>query len=107
MDPLYIEVLKQWLFFFGLMTMLLMPAIRFRKIALKHNKNGWWYCLIGFGVSGILLLVLRLIGFALTHSMPLKPYRDYIAFVVLAFCLGGAFLAVELLKQNMKNKEVS
>lgn len=107
MEPNYIEVFKQWLFFFGLMTTLLMPAIRFRKIALKHNKNGWWYCLIGFGVSGILLMLLRLIGFALTQSLPLKPYHDYISFVVLTFCLGGAFLSVELLKQNMKDKEVS
>jgi hypothetical protein len=104
MDPIYIEVLKQWMFFFGLMTMLLMPAIMFRKIATRHNKNGWWYCLIGLGVSGILLIALRTTGFVVTRLNPPKHYNDYISFGVLAIYLSGAFVAIALLKRRMSGK---
>ena len=106
MDPLYIEVLKQWLFFFGLMTMLLMPPIRFRIVAIQHNQNGWWYCLLGLGVSGLLLTALRATALVFKRWEPPKEYRDYISFAVLALCLAGAFVSVTLLKRNLRNKEV-
>ena len=51
MEVDYSAVAVQWLFFFGLLTMWLLPGFLFKKLALKYNRIGWVYFLIGIVVG--------------------------------------------------------
>lgn len=46
-----IQILIQLLMLFAVLSMIVVPAIIFRDVALRSNKRGWLYFLIGLGVG--------------------------------------------------------
>jgi hypothetical protein len=107
MDSFYFQVFIQWAFFFELVALFLLPAFRFRKIALQYGKKGWQYFLFGLGLGLAWSIVLRWIFYMLvqTVQLPDEPddLRTLISFAVLTFCLAGAYITVGYAARNMKS----
>jgi hypothetical protein len=56
----YLGALLQWVVFFGFVSILILPALLYKKVAKKFNKKGWLYFIIGLVVGFIGLSVVQL-----------------------------------------------
>jgi hypothetical protein len=95
---MYLDVLIQWLFFFGLLSILLLPAFLFRNLARMYGKNGWLYFILGLIVGGVAINFGNAVAFLFKEFILPKRFIDY-AWVVL-LCSAFLFLwgAFKLLK---------
>lgn len=103
MEPDYIEVLIQWLMLFALMSIMVVPAIIFRRIALRLNKKGWVYFLVGAGVGLVSLQVARLLTSQLLEYKIVDAKENYLAALILFFILPGIMVttAIVVFKKSM------
>lgn len=103
MEPDYIGVLIQWLMLFALMSIMVVPAIIFRRIALRLNKKGWVYFLVGAGVGLISLQVARLLASQLVEHKILEAKESYMATFILFFIVPGIMVttAIVAFKRGM------
>jgi hypothetical protein len=84
----WIEILKQWAFFFALMTAFFFPAFKFRNLAREHNKTGWVYFIVGLAVG--------IFGFNLGHLVlfPLRYWlvpQEYVVYLISLLFLSAYF----------------
>jgi hypothetical protein len=107
MQPDPIDVLIQWLFFFGLISILLVPAIIFRKIALKRNKKGWAFFLTGAGVGFVSLIIVRLLAFQLMKFKILESTENHIPVLILFLVLPGIMVTMAIVgfKYSMGDRD--
>lgn len=68
-------VFTQWILFFILLTIIFLPAFRFRNLAKKYNEKGWPYFLLGIGIAFPGLSLAKLIGFFLDYHGATKLLR--------------------------------
>jgi hypothetical protein len=92
------EVLHQWLFFFGIVGSVMFFAIRFSRLAQAHGKNKW---LFGFIGVGCFLTWPRLLGLLVT-ALDAKP-GYIISYAMLALCFLITYGLYYLLKRNWEN----
>jgi hypothetical protein len=104
MTPTNTQVLVQWIFFFALMSVIFLPAILFRKIAVQHNKKGWLFLLFGLAVGVFALNVGRLALYPLTSLSIADRYQPYL--IAIPFVVGYVvvFFAIRLLKEKLGQK---
>ena len=46
-----IQILIQYLMLFAAVSIILLPAISFRDVAVRRNKKGWMFFFIGIGIG--------------------------------------------------------
>ena len=94
----YVNILMQWVFLLGIVTMWLLPALLFYLLAKKHSRKRWLYFFIGLALSIVTMNLLRLIILVIKPYLP-SEINPYVlpAFAVL---FGAAILwaAYEFLK---------
>ena len=101
MDNIYLQVLIQWLFFFALVSIVLLPAFLFRKIATRNNKKGWQYFLIGLAIGGLALEIGRLAVFLVLQSGIPEEYKPYLALVMFVIGYAIVIAAVKTFRRKM------
>src|SRR5688572_27255614 len=105
MEPNYTQVLIQWLFFFALMSIIFLPALLFRKIAMKHNKKGWQFFLFGLAVGVFALNVGRLALYPLTGLIIADEYKPYLSVVLPIVGSAVIFFAITFLRRKLSQKD--
>jgi hypothetical protein len=101
--PSFYAVAIQWTLFFGLVLLIMLPALFLRLAAKKKNKSGWLYFAAGIFVAIFGMMLARLAMEALrllNESQPNAPYLG-IAYFLLSILFIYAGYAV--LKQRIIN----
>jgi hypothetical protein len=97
----YLGVLIQWLFFFGIFTVWLLPAFLFRSLSRRYNKKGWLYFIIGLGVgiASFYLAVLLMLGVKTLFSS--EVIHNYLSVVLFIVAFSFVWLAFRFLKNTL------
>jgi Na+/proline symporter len=100
----YLAVLLQWLIFFGLLSVWILPAFLFRNFAKRNNRKGWVYFIIGLAVGFVGLSLGSLMLRVLTPFLPPTETSPY--FILVIFLIGYSFnfLAFQILKSRIRPK---
>lgn len=78
----WIDILKQWVFFFAIMAAFFFPAFKFRNLARAHNKKGWVYFIVGL-IAGIFGFNSgQLVVFPLRYYVVPQEYAVYLVSVL-------------------------
>lgn len=105
MEPDYLAVLYQWLFFFAIVGILLYPAFSLRRIAKQNGKKGWLFFLVGLAIGFGIMVLNRFIGFFMMTLGLQKDFSEYlwIPFLIIGYGLG--FLATQGLSRWIRKPE--
>lgn len=88
----------QLIFFFGLMSIIVLPAFLFRNLADKYNKSRWGYFAVGLLVGIVILNLSRLIMLGFTYIIPTGVLGDYVSIILYISGFLLVWLSVRLLK---------
>jgi len=73
----WIGMLLNWVFFFGLVTVIIFPAMKFQNLAKRHGQKGWLFFIAGFGV-GLLGLTLGRMFMSWVSTWVVPGYHSYL-----------------------------
>jgi len=94
----YAQFISQWILSFVILSVMIAPWLRFRKIALEKGEKGWPYLLagmaVGFACMQLVFLPVRLFLGPSESSMSLAPVGLVIAHVLAA-------VAVRIFRRKM------
>jgi hypothetical protein len=103
----YAQILIQYLFLMGLIGIVILPALVFRKIALRYGKKGWVYFLMGFAV-GFVAMPISTWVLSFFEALPIaETYRDYLWIPLLMLCVAIDVVAITFLRLTMRRKYVA
>lgn len=83
MEISYTDVLIQWLAFFAVVSLILVPAMLLQKMARRENRKGWLYFLAGLGIGLVALQVGRIAVQGLQKILPYDISERYLLVVML------------------------
>lgn len=87
-------MLVQWLFLFGWLAVIILPAELFRKIALRNKKEGWAFFMLGLLVGFVALQI----GNIVLHFLePMPPFSGYEYLAVVSPLVGYGVVAVAVM----------
>jgi hypothetical protein len=100
----YLGVLIVWLYLFAILSIFLSPAVLYRNLARKHNKQGWVYFAIGIGVGSIGLELGKLAANALKPLVEQKENVSYLSIVIFLIAYSIIAIGFLLLKRSIVRK---
>jgi hypothetical protein len=100
MQNIYVQALMQWLFFFAILSIILVPAFLFRKIAIRNNKKGWMAFVLGLAIGGVALQIGRLPLYFLSKTDP-GEYRGYVVILMLVIGFAIDIAAVKIYRRKV------
>lgn len=101
----YYAVAIQWMFFFGLVLLILLPGLFLRQVAKRMNKSGWLYFGAGIGLSFAGMLLARMAVETLkrlTESPQNAAYLGVVYFVLSILFIGARYA---VLRQRIMNSQ--
>lgn len=87
------------------MSILFLPALLFRKIAMEHNKKGWLFFLFGLAVGMFALNVGRLALYPLTGLAIADEYKPYLSVVIFIVGYAIIFFAITFLRRKLTRED--
>jgi hypothetical protein len=84
MSPSLSDMLIQWLFLFGWLSILLFPALRFRRIAMENGRKGWVFFIVGVVIGYLILQVATLPMICLKPLPKVQQFSQYLFVVMFA-----------------------
>ena len=99
MEPDYLDILIQWLFFFALISIFLLPAFLFRKAARLTGRSGWQSFLVGLAIGMAITQLARLPLTPFTKLEDQKLLQQYLPLVYLALSYLLVYLSVVVFKR--------
>jgi hypothetical protein len=97
-----IGMLIQWLSFFGIASIFLLPAFLLWNIAKRNNERGWVYFLLGMALGVLALQAGRLMIYVcvtFVKSQKDQPYLFIVMFITAYVIIG---LGVVIVKRRMR-----
>jgi len=101
MDNMYVQYLIQWVFFIALVSIVIIPALRFRKIAMEHGKKGWLFMLVGFATGVLALQAGRLMAYLLMQLPASEEYHPYFAVALVIVGYIVVFVTTNIFRKTM------
>jgi uncharacterized membrane protein len=99
METQYTQIFMQWAFLFALIALMVVPAIKFRKIALRNDKKGWLYFLIGLLVGFLAIQCSRLLTLSMPESR--EEYKIALTLAFLAIAVAIDIIAIKFLRHKL------
>ena len=82
---------------FSLISIILVPAITFREIAVRSNKKGWVFFLIGLGVGLITLTIVSFLSYLLMQFEIVAKGEDCVSFLIVFVALPTLIVAIAVI----------
>lgn len=99
-----INILMQWLFFFGMLTVIFLPALLFRNLAVMYNKKGWVYFIVGIGVGIISFNLGHLVIAIFKYVINLEEITRYFGMFVFLPAFLFCWISFKFLKRTFSNQ---
>jgi hypothetical protein len=101
MEPTYLDMLMQWLFLFGLLSVILLPAFIFKNIARANGKSQVMFCFVGVAVGLIINQLCRLSISGLSTFEWSTKYQQHLWIIYLVLSYVFVFLSVAIFRRMM------
>jgi hypothetical protein len=101
--PSYYAIAIQWMFFFGLVLLFVLPALFLRQVAKKKSKNGWLYFAAGICVALFGMVLARLITEGLKLLNESGQNAPYLGIVYFALSILFIYSGYAVLRQRIIN----
>jgi hypothetical protein len=104
MANIYVQVLIQWLFFFGIIGIIILPALLFRVTALRNNKKGWLFFIAGLALGFAALSLSRVVATRIIGLIVVQEqYKLLVSALFLVIGYGIDFLAVIFFRRSVES----
>ena len=103
-SSVYVQALIQWAVFFGLMTVILLPAFLFKRAATEHGQKGWPYFFVGLLAGFISLNIGNFIMLGVRKKFPVEEYSLYLIWVLISIGLLFGWFSLTVLRKYLSRK---
>lgn len=100
-SPSYYAVALQWMFFFGLVFMILLPALFLRQVAKRKNKSGWLYFVAGIFLAFFGMVLARVVIEAWKLLNASEQNAAYLGIVYFALSILFIYTGFIVLRQRI------
>lgn len=101
----FYSVTVQWMFFFGLVLLILLPGLFLRQVAKKKNKSGWLYFAVGICLSFFGMSLARLAVEGLKRLHESQENAAYLGVAYFAFSILFIYTGYAVLRQRIMNSQ--